>query len=197
MEIKAMNCPNCAGSITFAVGQRTARCPYCDSTLEIKPEAAEVTLEKTKRAYRNISDTRAEYARRVKKWKIISWVYYVVVFVMMAIGSVIIERTYEDSDAYDFGMTLIVMALISGFAMPPILTCIVPRAPEEVEEPLRLQGGWMRYIKLTGLAVMTVLAGFLAGYVIFNSMTPSEAQLEREAASSGYAAVVTVTESEV
>ena len=62
-----MNCPNCAGSITFAVGQRTARCPYCDSTLEIKPEAAEVTLEKTKRAYRNISDTRAEYARRVKK----------------------------------------------------------------------------------------------------------------------------------
>jgi len=193
-----MNCPNCAGSITFAVGQRTARCPYCcDSTLEIKPEAAEVTLEKTKRAYRNISDTRAEYARRVKKWKIISWVYYVVVFVMMAIGSVIIERTYEDSDAYDFGMTMIVLALISGFAMPPILTCIVPRAPEEVEEPLRLQGGLMRYIKLTGLAVMTVLAGFLAGYVIFNSMTPSEAQLEREAASSGYAAVVTVTESEV
>ena len=185
-----MNCPNCAGSITFAVGQRTARCPYCDSTLQIKPEAAEVTLEKTRRAYRNISDARAEYARRVKKWKIIAWGYYLVVFVMMAIGSVIIERTYEDSGAYDFGMTLLVLALISGFAVPPVLTCIVPHAPEEVEEPLRLQGGWMRYIKLTGLTVMTVLAGFLAGYMIFSSMAPSQAQLERETESSGYSAEI-------
>ena len=54
MEITVLQCPKCGGDINFKTGDRTVKCPYCDSLLEIKADSAEIALEKAKKEFSDI-----------------------------------------------------------------------------------------------------------------------------------------------
>ena len=170
MEITAMKCPNCAGSISYNAGQRTVKCPYCDSVLEIKAEPAEIALENTKKEFKNIEHIRHDYAKSVHQWKGRTYIYYGLVYVLTIIAFLLIDQCKDNSGGYDLGMIIIVVLMMSFFAIPFLFSNMVPAAPAEMEEQLRIKGGVGAAVKITAIAVMVALAGVFTAFIIIDAM---------------------------
>ena len=161
MQITVIKCPNCSGDITYAPGQQVTRCPYCDSMLNIKPGPDAVALERTKNEFKNIEHIRDDYGKRVRRWKIITYIYYGLEFLLSFITFMLGSRQGYRSEWDDVCKMILLMIFISFFAVPPILSKMVPTPPKEVAETLRLRSGLLVAVKIAITAFLFALAGGL------------------------------------
>ncbi len=170
MEITAIQCPKCGGDINYKAGDRTVKCPYCDLMLEIKAEPAEIELEKTKKEYRDIEQFRQEYAKKTKRWKRRTYIYYAAAFLLTIATFLLVTFSKNHSGGYEAGKGMFLLLCFSFLAVPLIFTQMVPVAPKEVEEQLRIKSGFLCAVKIAGMALLISLAGALIFFLIFNAL---------------------------
>lgn len=176
MEIMAMKCPNCSGDINYTPGQRVIKCPYCDSMLNIT-DAAETALENTQKEFKNIEHIRLDYAKRVQSWKGRTYLYYGLVFLLTIIAFLLLDRFRNHSGGYNLGGIIFILLLISFPTVPFIFSRMVPVAPKEIEEQLKVKTGFPTIVKIAGFAVLLALAGAFIVSFISNILGPSAARL--------------------
>jgi len=166
MEIMVMKCPNCSGDINYAPGQRVTKCPYCDSVLNIKEGSDRAVLERTKNEFKNIEHIRYEYARSVQHWKMLTYLYYGLVFVLTITAFLLLDFFRNHSGGYDLGGIIFMMLCISFLAVPAVFSKTVPIPPKEVEQPLRLRSGLPAAVRMTVTALLVALGGGFIAYLI-------------------------------
>ena len=159
MEITAIQCPKCGGDINYKAGDRTVKCPYCDLILKIKAEPAEIELEKIKKEYSDIEQFRQEYAKKTKRWKRRTYIYYGLVFLLTMSAFLLLPSCENHSVGYEMIKLLILLLCFSFLAVPLIFSQTVPVAPKEVEEQLRIKSGFLTAVKTAGLALLMAVGG--------------------------------------
>ena len=175
MQIVVIKCPNCSGDITYAPGQQVTRCPYCDSMLNIKPGPDAVALERTKNEFKNSEHIRDDYGKRVRHWKIITYIYYGLELLLSFISLMLADRCRNHSDGYNLGKIILLMVFISFFAVPPLLSKMVPTPPKEVAETLRQRSGLLVAVRMAITAFLFALAGGLIAECVVEYIGPYHA----------------------
>ena len=181
MEITVLQCPKCGGDINFKTGDRTVKCPYCDSLLEIKADSAEIALEKAKKEFSDIKSIRQEYAKKTKRWKRCTYIYYGLVCLLTITAFLLIARCKNHSGGYELGGGIFILLCFSFLAVPFIFSQMVPVAPKEVEDQLRIKSGLLGAAKIAGLAMLLALASAFISTFIVEALGPSKANLEERA----------------
>lgn len=167
MEITAIKCPNCAGSINYLPGQRAVKCPYCDSVLDIKADPAEIALDLAKKKYQNADAARVGYLNNLRSWKTKGRILLTVQFALTMISYFLTEINSKGTGLYNFGMMLVVAVFVSIFAGPIWLKSKIPPAPQNIEEQLKLKGSVLLTIKLVALSILAMFLGLIAGVILY------------------------------
>ena len=163
MEINAMKCPNCAGDISYSPGQRVAKCPYCDSILDIKADPADIALKQAIESQKDTEAARAGYLEKVRKWKLKKRIFLAAEFLLTFIAYLLTEIPQKDSGLYELGMVIVLAVFIAVVAGPIWLNSVIPPAPNVIEEQIRLKKGPIQTIKSVALTFLVMLLGLVVG----------------------------------
>ena len=168
MEINAMKCPNCAGDISYSPGQRVAKCPYCDSILDIKADPADIALKQAIESQKDTEAARADYLEKVRKWKLKKRIFMAAEFLLTFIAYLLTEIPQKDSGLYELGMVIVLAVFIAVVAGPIWLNSVIPPAPNVIEEQIRLKKGPIQTIKSVALTFLVMLLGLVVGIMVYS-----------------------------
>ncbi|MBP3799138.1 MAG: hypothetical protein J6I46_15375 [Ruminococcus sp.] len=168
MEINAMKFPNCAGDISYSPGQRVAKCPYCDSILDIKADPADIALKQAIESQKDTEEARADYLEKVRKWKLKKRIFLAAEFVLTFIAYLLTEIPQKDSGLYELGMVIVLAVFIAVVAGPIWLNSVIPPAPNVIEEQIRLKKGPIQTIKSVALTFLVMLLGLVVGIMVYS-----------------------------